>query len=292
MIKEYLFPKSVNEAVEILKKYNGGARVISGGTDLVIDIENETVKTEVLVDVTRIEGCGDIKFCDGYLILGAGVTMTEASANERIKSNVYSLAKAAGSVGSVQIRNTATLTGNVVRAQPAADSAVMLAALDAVLTVCGPDGTKDIPVQDTYAGVGKSVIDPTKEVVSTIKFKEPLKNQGSGFVRLVQRKALALPMLNVGAVVSIGEGKIEWARITMAPVGTKPIRAAEAENFLVGKIPSDDVLKEAGKLALKNAAPRTSLIRGSKEYRTGVLPSLVTKALKESINEVRAKGGM
>jgi carbon-monoxide dehydrogenase medium subunit len=292
MVREYLFPESVDEAVVMLAKNNGAARVISGGTDLVIDLEAETVIAEVLVDVTRVKNCKQIEFTHGNVVIGAGVTMTDVMNNKQIKTVVSALAQAAGNVGSPQIRNSATLAGNVVRAQPAADSAVMLAALDAKLTVWSPGGERELPVQEAYAGVGKSVVDSHKEVVSKITFKEPQKNQGTGYVRLAQRKALALPMLNIGVMVSVCQGKIEWARIIMSPVGSKPTRAEASEAFLAGREPSADVLKEAGQLAVKNAAPRSSYVRGSKEYRLGVLPSLVERALTAAINEIISKGGM
>jgi carbon-monoxide dehydrogenase medium subunit len=218
--------------------------------------------------------------------------MSGLAANEIINSKVCSLAAAAGAVGSLQIRNVATVAGNIVSAQPAADTAVILAGLDAQLTVHGKEGTRNIALQDSYTRIGQSVIDANNEVVVKITFKAPLHNQGTAYVRLAQRKALALPTLNVGVMLSVSEDKIEWARIVMAPVGIKPARATEAEYFLAGKKPSAAVFKEAGVLAVKNAEPRTSLIRGSKEYRLAVLPSLVTKALIESANEIEVKGGM
>ena len=292
MIREYVLSKSIEETVEILSKSNGKAMVISGGTDLVIDMEAEVVHAEILVDVTRIEGFHDIIFSDGNVVIGAGVTMTEVSEDEKIKASVSALAKAAGSVGSVQIRNIATMAGNIVKAQPAGDPSVMLTALGAEITVRGADGARDIQVQDAYVTVGQSVVNSKKEIITKIKFKEPQKNQGTSFVRLSQRKAHTTPILNVGAMVSVNGGKIEWARIAMAPVAPKPIRAAEAENFLVGKAPSADVFKEAGVLSLKEAKPITHLVWGSKEYKSAVLPSLVAKALKEAVDEIKAKGGM
>jgi len=293
MIREYVLSKSIGEAVEILNKNNGNAMVVSGGTDLMIDLGAEVVKADVLVDVTRIEGFHDITFGGGDVIVGAGVTMTEVATNEKIKTSVLSLAKAAGSVGSVQIRNVATMAGNIVKAQPAGDSSVMLTALGAEITVHGANGSRDMQVQDAYITVGKSVVDPRKEIITKIKFKEPQKNQGTSFVRLSQRKAHTTPILNVGAMVSVNaDKKIEWARIVMAPVGPKPIRATDAENFLVGKAPSADVFKEAGALSLNDAKPITHLVWGSKEYKSAVLPSLVAKALKEAADEIKAKGGM
>jgi len=291
MSREYVFPKSVAEAVEILVSNHGKARVISGGTDLMIGLAKGTVATEVLVDVTRIAGLDEIKFENGRVILGAAVTMAQIAAHPRLKSAIGALAMAAAAMGTPQIRNTATIAGNIVNAQPAADAAVMLAALGAGISVCGPAGTKVITLEETYADLGKSVIDATKEVAVSISFSEPLPHQGCAFVRLAQRKALALPVLNVGAMLSVRGGAIEWARILMAPVGLKPLRAALAEQFLAGHTPTEDVFKLAGSLAAKNAQPRDSLIRGSATYRLAVLPALVAESLRQCAREIAAKGG-
>lgn len=292
MIREYVLSKTVDEAVEILSRNNGNAMVISGGTDLAVDLRAEAVKAEVFVDVTRIGGFKDITFDGSDVIIGAGATMAEVCADAKIKANVSALAKAAGSVGSIQVRNVATLAGNIVKAQPAGDPSVMLVALGAEITVRGANGARDIKVQDAYITVGQSAVDSKKEIITKIKFKEPQKNQGTSFVRLSQRKALATPIINIGAVVSVDKDRIEWARISMAPLDVRPTRATEAENFLVGKTPSEDVFKEAGVLSLKDAKPITHLVWGSKEYKSAVLPSLVAKALKEAVDEIKAKGGM
>ena len=292
MIKDYMFSRSAEEAVALLDKYAGKAMVIAGGTDLMVSEANQELDAEVLVDVSRTEGFHKIALKDGFLTMGAGVTMSEAAADEKICTYAYSLALAAASVGSVQIRNAATLAGNIVRAQPAADAAVMLAALGAVITVCGISGARDIPAEESYAGLGRSLVDSSQEIVTEIKFIAPRENQGSAYVRLAQRKALALPMLNVGVLLTVDKQKISDARIVMAPVGTKPQRAAAAEQYLMGKAPSGDAFHEAGVLAVKDARPRDSFIRGSQEYRLAVLPSLVEKALVESCDEITRKGGI
>jgi carbon-monoxide dehydrogenase medium subunit len=292
MIQDYIFPQSIEEAIAILHKNEGKAMVISGGTDLLIALDDEIIKAEILVDITRIKGLTDINFIDGDVIIGACATMADIAENEQINSAVCSLAQAAAAVGSPQIRNTATVGGNIVTAQASADVAVMLTALDAHMTVCGTYGTKTIPVQDAYAGIGQSAIDPRQEIVTKISFKAPQKNQGNGFVRLAQRKALVLPMLNVGVMLSLTGDKITSARIVTAPLSYKPLRATEAEDFLTGKIPVGTLFKEAGLLAIKNGEPRDCLSGGSKEYRLAVLPSLVTKALQKSLNEIEAKGGL
>ena len=290
MIREYLFPNSIEEAIGLLEKNQGCARLISGGTDLILDLAKERVDTEILVDVTRIRGFHEVALREGWVEIAAGATMAEIAANELVNAHAPALALAAAAVGSSQIRNSATLAGNIVRAQPAADTAVMLAALGAWISVVGADGSRDIPVQESYLGIGQSAVDPTKELVAKIRFPKPEAHQGTAYVRLAQRKALALPMLNVGAMLSFSSGCIEWARIVMGPVGAKPTSAAQAERYLAGKEPSGEVFQAAAALAACDADPRSSYIRGSREYRLAVLPSLVAKALHAAhqIQEVEA----
>ena len=291
MIKDYVFSRSAEDAVVLLDKHVGQAMVIAGGTDLMVSKVNRELDAEVLVDVTRSEGFHKISLEDGFLTIGASVTLSEAMANDLICAYAWSLAEASASIGSVQIRNVATLAGNIVSAQPAADAAVMLAALGAVLTICGKNGERDITVEESYAGLGRSLVNPVCEIVSKIRFQAPRKNQGSAYVRLAQRKALALPMLNMGVLLTVDSRKITEACIVMAPVGIKPKRAAASEHFLIDKAPTADVFRKAGALAVSDAQPRDSFIRGSQEYRLAVLPSLVEKALMKSWDEIEKKGG-
>ncbi|MCL1975029.1 MAG: FAD binding domain-containing protein [Firmicutes bacterium] len=291
MIQDYLFANDTEEALAQLYRYAGTAMVIAGGTDLMVNVADLKLKAQVLIDVTRMEGFHKIALKDGYLTIGAGVTMSEAAENELIYAYARSLAVAAACVGSVQIRNAATLGGNIVKAQPAADAAVMLVALGAVISVCGRSGKREILVEESYAGLGQSVVDPTKEIVSEIKFKALGNNQGCAYIRLAHRKALALPILNVGVILSVDERKISKVRIVMAPVDIKPQRAMAAEEYLIGKMPSRESFRTAAAMAIKDARPRDSFIHGSKEYRLSVLPSLVEKALLESMEEIYKKEG-
>lgn len=204
-----------------------------------------------------------------------------------IQEHALALALAARSVGSLQIRNIATVVGNVVNAQPAADAAVALMALGAEAELNSLSEVEYVAVEDMYAGLGKSIVDSTSQLVTRIRFDVPQSNQGAAFVRLCQRKALALPMLNVAAMVSLKGNQFEWVRLVMAPVGPKPIRAAEAEEMLKGAAVTDEVIEKAAQLALEDANPRSSLVRGSREYRMGVLPVLIKRALAAAVAQVK-----
>ena len=289
MVQNYVMAKEAGEALRLLAGYEGRGRIIAGGTDLVLDLQRGKYQADCLVDITGIPGLAETKLCEGVLEVGAAVTHNQAAESPLIRQYAYALAKASHSVGSNQIRNCSTIGGNIVNGQPAADSAVALAALGASVEVMSEYGTELLSMDRLYAGFGKSTVDSTKSLVTKILVPAAGPGEGSGYARLEQRKALALPMVCVAAFLTIRDGVVERCRIAMAPVGVGPVRAAEAESFLTGKAASEETLKEAGRLALKNANPRDSLIRGSKHYREEVLPVMVERALSEALTDAESR---
>jgi CO/xanthine dehydrogenase FAD-binding subunit len=287
MLQEYYIPKSVTDTLVLLKDNNGGARIIAGGTDLVLDHQEEKVTADAFIDISSIDELKKIEYTDGVIWIGAAVTHDQVARSQLIQEHALALALAARSVGSLQIRNIATVVGNVVNAQPAADAAVALLALGAEAEINSLSEVEYVAVEDMYAGLGKSIVDSTSQLVTRIRFDVPQSNQGTAFVRLCQRKALALPMLNVAAMVSLKGNQFEWVRLVMAPVGPKPIRAAEAEEMLKGAPVTDEVIEKAAQLALEDANPRSSLVRGSREYRMGVLPVLIKRALAAAVAKAK-----
>jgi carbon-monoxide dehydrogenase medium subunit len=283
MLQDYLFPETISEAISFLKSNEGQARIIAGGTDLLLDIPEGKIKTSCLVDISRIPELSKITLEDGEICLGAAVTHNQAANSELIQEKAAALAYAASCVGSYQIRNSATVIGNVCNAQPAADTAVALVALGAVAEIATTSGIEYVPVEKMYAGVGKSTIDSASQLVARVRFPAARKNQGTAFVRLHQRNALALPMLNVAVMVALEGGRFQWARICMAPVGPGPMRALSAEQVLKDAEITPEVIEKAALAALEQANPRSSALRGSKEYRTSVLPVLVRRALEKAV---------
>ncbi|MDR9757982.1 MAG: FAD binding domain-containing protein [Thermacetogeniaceae bacterium] len=287
MLQDYYIPKSIADTLALLKDNNGRARIIAGGTDLVLDHQAEKITADAFIDISNIDELKKIECSDGYISIGAAVTHNQVARSQLIQEHAIALAQAARAVGSLQIRNIATVVGNVVNAQPAADTAVALVALGAEAEINSFSEVEYVPVEDMYAGLGKSTVDSTSQLVTRIRFAVPERNQGTAFVRLCQRKALALPMLCVAAMVSLKDDKFEWVRLVMAPVGPKPIRAAKAEEMLKGSPVTDEVIEKAAQLALENANPRSSLVRGSREYRMGVLPVLIKRALVAAVAQAK-----
>jgi CO/xanthine dehydrogenase FAD-binding subunit len=213
---------------------------------------------------------------------------SEVNKSDLIKASASVLSMACGTVGSLQTRNIATVVGNVVNGQPAADAAVALMALGAEAEVTSLNGTRIIPLENMYVGLGKTDIDFGNEVVTSIKFPALKDNQGSFFVRFAQREAVTLPMLNVAVTLSLNLDKtVEWVRIVIAPVGPKPIRSKNAENMLIGNLISNELIQKASEEAVKDASPRDSALRGTSEYRKDILPVLVRRAIEGAVASIK-----
>lgn len=280
----YERPASVDEALALLAAAGGSGRVIAGGTDLVLQLRNREKRAAVLIDVTAIPGLGGIGEQDGWIRIGAAVTHVEAAASPLLRREAAALAAGCGMVGSPQIRNIATLMGNVITAQPAADAAVPLTALEAEMRVVAPAGERWVPLEQAYRGVGESAIDATAEVATELRFRRPGVGAQTRFFRMARRRALALPILN-GAVCLWRDqgGHINQARIALGPVAARPFRARRAEACLAGGEPTGALVAEAARLAAEEATPRTSLIRGSEAYRREMIRVQVTRMLREML---------
>jgi CO/xanthine dehydrogenase FAD-binding subunit len=283
MWDDYLFPQSVEEALEMLHARGGEARIIAGGTDLALQSQRGRVPARVMVDITRIPELDRIEERDGYVYIGARATHAQVAASPLIRSRGGVLAEACGAVGGPQIRNVGTLVGNVMNALPAADGAIGLTALDAEAEVAERKGWRWVPLAELYAGVGRSTVDSSAAVVTQVRFRALGRGDGSAFERLAKRKALILPILNAGVVVGIEEGTIQRARVAIGPVATTPFVATEAAQWLVGRAAETAAAAEAARLAAQAAQPRYSLLRGSAEYRKSMVEVLVRRALSRAL---------
>lgn len=284
----YILPQSVDGALDQLSRSAGQAQVIAGGTDLMIDLARGHQRTGCLVDVTRIpEMCGVTGSAERGVAIGAATTHAQTAASELVRRHYTVLAEAASCVGSLQIRNQGTIGGNLVNAQPAADAAVALAALDSTVEIAGPSRgqRRTVSWADLYAGkVGESRIDSTRELVTTVFLPPGAGGTGSSFQRLAQRKALALPTLNCAVVLKVESGRIVWCRIALGPVAPTPFRSSEAEAILSGLAIDDETgLRAAAAAVSGEACPRDSCLRGSAEYRCIVAGNLAYRGLQVAL---------
>jgi CO/xanthine dehydrogenase FAD-binding subunit len=282
---DYLVPTNLAQALDMLVTHDGKARVIAGGTDVIPELRGRKLSATALVDVSRLPDMHAIEADGNDIVIGGGVTHAQAAASPLIKEKAGLLAIGCGWVGSPQIRNVATLAGNLVSGQPAADASVPLLALDAEVTIVSPQGRRVVPLSGFFQGVGKTVLDSSREILTSIRFKALEENQGSSYLRLGKRKALTLPILVCAVVATAGQDgrSIDSAAIALGPVAPVPFRERAAEAFLAGKPATKEVLAQAAENAGIQCSPRDSLLRGSCDYRVEMVKVFVRRGLAAAL---------
>lgn len=284
-VKGYLRPRALEEALEMLGTARGGARVVAGGTDVIPELRRREMDGTVLVDITGLPDMNFIEERDGRIVLGGGVTHAQVVSSPVIQAGAPLLATAAGWVGSPQIRNVATVAGNLVSGQPAADTSVPLLALDASVVIVSEAGERRVPLSEFFLGVGETVLDSTKEILTRIEFNALGQNGGSSYLRLGKRKALTLPMLVAATIVrtDAARQRIEKAAIAMGPVAPTPLRLREIEKRLEGAPVSLDTLDMAADFGSTECSPRDSLLRGSCDYRQEMVKVYIRRGLRRAL---------
>jgi CO/xanthine dehydrogenase FAD-binding subunit len=293
MGQEYRVARTVDEALSLLAARAGAARLIAGGTDLVSQLRRGERQAACLVDVSRIDALRAISEAGGFLTVGAAVTHSELATSPLIRERAPLLGLAASEVGSPEIRNAGTVGGNVVNAQPAADAALALLALDAEAEIVSASASRWVPLVKLYREAGVSAVDSSAELVRAFRFRVPAGPCGSAYRRLGKCKSIALPVLCAATVVRLEGDQIAAASIALGPVAPHPFRAGKAEAWLVGQPVAAATFARAGALARDEAHPRDSLLRCSKEYREAMVSVLVRSTLEEAVSVARkaAEGG-
>lgn len=267
MWKEYISASSIDEVVQILAAKGTKARIIAGGTDLMLEMENGVrPELETLIDVTRVSGLDRISVDpDGTVHLGPMVTHNHVAASKEMRMLAFPLARACWEVGAPQIRNRATIAGNVITGSPANDTISPLMALDATITLKSVSGERKVKLSDFYLGVRKTVM-ARDEMVVDIFFNGLSSNQHSAFAKIALRKTQAISVVNLCAILTMSDNTVSKAVITLGSVAPTIIHASEAEAYLVGKSLTTEVIEQAAAL-VKTAAKPISDIRGSADYR-------------------------
>ena len=283
--KQYLQPLTTQEALEMLSQYNGQALIIAGGTDVIPLLRRGDLQADVLIDITRLPHMNYIEAEGDSICLGGLVTHAQVCSSSLIQERAKLLAEAAGAVGSPQIRNVATVAGNLISGQPAADTALPLLALKVTVTILSKAGKREVPLTQFFLDQGRTALDCRREILTQIRFPALQKNQGGSYLRLSMRKTLALPMLALATVVHIDPEKrtIREAAIALGPVTPIPFRASQTEAKLRGSPISKKSLEMAAESAFEESNPRSSLLRGSMEYRKEMVKVFVRRGLRRAL---------
>jgi carbon-monoxide dehydrogenase medium subunit len=306
---DYFKPKTVEEALTLLARYEEKSKLIAGGTDVIVMIKQKAMAPEVLISLQGIPGLDQIKY-NGSLTVGPMVTHRAIEKSEVIRKNFSALADAVDYLGSIQIRNVATIGGNICTAAPSADTATPLLVLGTQVRIKNPKGERTLPIEEFFKGPGETVL-KTGEMVEALLIPKPLPHTGSAYYKLQRRLALDLPILGVSVLLSLDKNRITCSdllcttspisailhkmeedeiickdvRIALGVAAPTPMRAVKAEALLRGKKLSDELLEEAANTASQEAQPRDTL-RGEAWYRRDMVRVLVKRMAMKSIERV------
>ncbi|GIK42694.1 MAG: hypothetical protein BroJett011_65270 [Chloroflexota bacterium] len=279
MWQMYHTPRSLDETLQLLFDHRSEARLIAGGTDLLIEIERGVRSPKVIIDISRLPNLDTITQDEQRRIhLGPMVTHNQVVGSTLCCNRAFPLAKACWEVGAPQIRNRGTVAGNLITASPANDTITPLMALDASVTLQSINGSRTVPLKEFFLGVRKTVLEPDEMLVD-IAFPALASHQIGTFVKLGLRRAQAISIVNVAVVLSMFADTVTQARITLGSVAPTIVRATDAERFLTGKVLTRDVMARAGALAAQTISP-ISDVRGSAEYRRYMSETLTRHALE------------
>jgi carbon-monoxide dehydrogenase medium subunit len=285
---EYLAPESISDVLTFLAEHGEEAKLIAGGTDLLVDMKKGKIQPKYLVSIMGIPELRHITEYEGGLRIGATTTFREIIESESVKNKYPLLLETAQAVGSAQIRNMATIGGNICNALPSADFPPALVALDAEVKLLSKREERFLPLEEFFVGVRKTKLEKD-ELLAEVRVPNAPPRSGTSFVRL-SRTVQDLATLNVVARVTLeSNGVCKEARVVLGGgVGPTLIRSKRAESLLEGKVLDESLLEEAARAASEELRPRPTSIRASPSYKREVSAVLVKRALMEALS--KAKG--
>ncbi len=285
---DYAAPTSLGEALTLLAGARGNARVLAGGTDLIVNMRVGRRKPGLVVDGKRIPELNELSLTADGLTLGAAVSCRRAYEHAEVAKRYPALVDSMSLIGSVHIQGRATVGGNLCNAAPSGDSIPTLIALGAVARVLGPNGTREVPVEEFCVAPGKTCL-ADDELLVSVFIPAPTANSGAHYLRFIPRNEMDIAIAGAGVSVVLDAAKQNFvsARIALASVGPTPIFAREAGALLAGKPISEDSIQLAADSAQAVARPITDM-RGTIEQRKHLVKVLTARALRGAIE--RAKG--
>lgn len=278
----YVTAKDAAHAVALLGEYGARAKILAGGTDLLVELKSLAENPEIIVDVSRVDELKDIRIVDEELRIGALVTHSEIMRSPIILSSFPALADAAHTIGAMQTRNLGTLGGNLMTCVPSMDSGPTLMALDAKVTSASSRGHSQMPLADLFVGPRKTSLKPDELLTEIVIPKENL-GKPAAFQKFGLRKGQALALVNAAAAFWVDAKKNSFVqpRIALGAVAPTVMRAVRAEAFLDGKTITGEVMAEAGRIAATEAKP-ISDFRASADYRRDLIAVLTKRVLENA----------
>ena len=289
LFQEYLKPVTVEETLDCLANASGSVAVIAGGTDLLLDIrQGRHDPVDQLIDISGIKEMQEVALDGDQIYLGAAVTHKQIISHPLLQEHAQCVVEGCGLIGGPQVRNVATIGGNVSHGLPAGDGTISLLALDTEVRIATPEGIKCQPLIEIFTGPGKVTFDREKEIVVGFQFSKKGLREASAFHRVMRPQGVAIAILNMAGWVKLDEdGGLEAVRISCGPAGPKPFRALKTEAYLTGKSWDDGVYLKASEIIAQEVSLRTSAHRATKEYRHKLLPQLLKIVLDSAIERAK-----
>ncbi len=261
-----------------MKRYGRRARILAGGTDLMPALKRGEVDAEYVISINSVPGLDALEYDEGRgLRIGARVTYSQLLSSTAVREQYPVLVEAAQQVGGVQVRNLATIAGNLCHAAPSADMAPPLLVLAARVEIIGPGGSRSLDLEEFFRGPNRSAL-KAREMLAGLVVPALDGAWGASYLKLGQRSAMEIALVGVAAAVKKGNGRCQEARIALGAVAARPIRARKAEESLAGKELTAEVIAQAAKLAARSARP-ISDVRCSARYRREMVMVLTRRAL-------------
>jgi len=284
---DYAAPTSLPEAVRLLAE-RPQARLLAGGTDLIVQMRAGRKETDLVIDVKRIPELNVLHWDPGSgLTLGAAVPCHRIYEDRAVRAHLPSLAEVAGIIGGTQIQGRASVGGNLCNASPSADTAPLLIALGARCRIASAASTREVAVEDFCVAPGRNAL-ASGEMLVSIHIPAPPPHSGAQYLRFIPRNEMDIAVAGAGVAVSLDRGEFRSARVALAAVAPAPLFVREAGDYLAGKPVSAELIAEAAELAKAAARPITDM-RGTARYRRHLCGVLTRRALEAAV--AAAQGG-
>ena len=284
---ELVLPESVDDCLRALAQRGPETKLLAGGTDLLPQLKNGLLKPARVIDLSGVKRLSALEPADGReLRIGAAVTARTLELDATVRARYLSIAEGGALVGSVQIRNLATLGGNLCNAAPSADMAPPLLALDAEAVITGPKGERRVPIAAFFTGVRRTVLAPDELLVELV-VPAPGPRSGGNYLRHTPRRELDIAVVGVASQLTLAGGVCTKARIALAAVAPVPVRATAAEQALEGQPVTPDRIARAADLAVEAARPISDQ-RGSAEFRRHLVRVLTRRTLTTALARASA----
>lgn len=285
---DYYAPETLGEALSLLDRLKNGVRMLAGGTDLIVQMKAGRMLPSALVDAKHVPELNKLEMGkDGSLLIGAAVPLSRIVAFPPVKQKFEMLYQGCSLIGSVQIRNRATIGGNICNAAPSADSVPPLLCLKAQAVITSSQGARTLPLENFFRGPGICALTPG-ELLQEIQIPAPLANSSGCYLRHTPRQEMDIAVVGVGSWLRFDQsGRCDEARIVLGAVAPTPLRVPDAEAVLIGKNIDDNLIQEAAVIAAQAAKPISDL-RASIEYRREIVKVLTRRTIKAAATSGRA----